>query len=74
MGQTRSKTTTQEGGAGSNNRSAKTAQHNPQGAHHTSRHPPDLSVLIMSQFCWLPTPVGMETEPDFRALAHTDLR
>ena len=38
-GQAGRDTTTQKGGEGSNNRPAKTAQHGPQGARHTSKQP-----------------------------------
>ena len=44
-----------KGGEGSNNRTAKTAQQGPQGAHHTFNPTPDLSALEVSHFCWLPT-------------------
>ena len=44
-----------KGDTGSDNRTAKTAQQDPQGARHTSKQTPDLSGTKVCHFCWLPT-------------------
>ena len=47
--------TAQKGGAGSNDRTAKTTQRDPSGSSSDLHPPPDLSGLNVSHFCWLPT-------------------